>query len=277
MAALARLPPLLLAAALAWPAGALRDADAEYPASLVAAAEKALQPGRTSARQEEPEPTVVSGRKRGPDPIGTIAEPEPTVVSGRKRGPDPVGTIAEPEPSVVSGRKRGAEPVYTIDDSAPSAPAVPKARLPECFNFNVIYSHDMKGQARTVTSNPQSCLERCRSTAGCSYYSWYPDGGCHLQDETAAQGSRWWGWAMGGQAQCESCFSPEMRIDTDLPGSRRTHEKTAAKCQERCAGEKGCAYFTYWHDGGCHLHGEKSVMVPGKGVMAGPRTCPQPA
>jgi hypothetical protein len=34
---------------------------------------------------------------------------------------------------------------------------------------------------------------------------------------------------------------------------RESQVKSALECQARCAAIQGCAHFTYWPDGGCHL------------------------
>ena len=42
---------------------------------------------------------------------------------------------------------------------------------------------DMPGQGRSVTKTWGDCRNRCRQVDGCAYYSWWPDGGCHIQSE----------------------------------------------------------------------------------------------
>ena len=44
---------------------------------------------------------------------------------------------------------------------------------------------DMAGQKRTVTDSAGACQDRCLNTEGCSYFSWWADGGCHIQDSSA--------------------------------------------------------------------------------------------
>ena len=44
---------------------------------------------------------------------------------------------------------------------------------------------DMSGEDRTVTDSASACQDRCLNTDGCSYFSWWDDGGCHLQDSSA--------------------------------------------------------------------------------------------
>ena len=47
----------------------------------------------------------------------------------------------------------------------------------------------MAGQEleRTDESDASTCQTRCQDTTGCSFFSFWPDGGCHLQDDTAVR------------------------------------------------------------------------------------------
>mmetsp|Transcript_46129 Transcript_46129/g.142705 ORF Transcript_46129/g.142705 Transcript_46129/m.142705 type:complete len:118 (+) Transcript_46129:349-702(+) len=61
----------------------------------------------------------------------------------------------------------------------------------------------------------------------------------------------------------------------DLPiHDARSHADSADQCQERCARMQGCAFFTFWHDGGCHLHSENAHPKQAVGAIAGPKACP---
>ncbi|CAE7233164.1 unnamed protein product [Symbiodinium natans] len=44
---------------------------------------------------------------------------------------------------------------------------------------------NMPGQSRTDTENWQDCQRRCLKVTGCSHFSYWQDGGCHLQDSSA--------------------------------------------------------------------------------------------
>jgi len=44
---------------------------------------------------------------------------------------------------------------------------------------------DMAGQGRSVEDHWTSCQSRCQAIPGCEYFTWWFDGGCHLQDSTA--------------------------------------------------------------------------------------------
>jgi len=44
---------------------------------------------------------------------------------------------------------------------------------------------DMAGARRSVSQTVKGCQERCASTTGCKHFSFWHDGGCHLQDGRA--------------------------------------------------------------------------------------------
>jgi hypothetical protein len=45
----------------------------------------------------------------------------------------------------------------------------------------------MAEQERTDESDASTCQARCQDTTDCSFFSFWPDGGCHLQDDTAVR------------------------------------------------------------------------------------------
>lgn len=48
----------------------------------------------------------------------------------------------------------------------------------------------------------------------------------------------------------------------DMSGQGRSVEKTLQKCHDRCEGIEGCAKFSYWADGGCHMNSEGHTERP---------------
>ena len=44
---------------------------------------------------------------------------------------------------------------------------------------------DMPGQSKSLENGAVDCQSRCKNTAGCSYFSFWEDGTCHLQDSDA--------------------------------------------------------------------------------------------
>jgi len=54
----------------------------------------------------------------------------------------------------------------------------------------------------------------------------------------------------------------------------RTTETSIEQCQARCAMQDGCAYYTYWPDGGCNLQDSSATLTDdGSGAIAAPVTC----
>lgn len=73
-----------------------------------------------------------------------------------------------------------------------------------------------------------------------------------------------------------SCFQSGYRyMPLDMRGHGRTEESTAEQCQARCAATFGCAYFSYWADGGCHLQDSSAVPEEWAAATSGPATCGQ--
>jgi len=72
-----------------------------------------------------------------------------------------------------------------------------------------------------------------------------------------------------------NCFQENMGYKPlDMPGQQRSHEDNAAACQARCARTPGCAHFTFWGDGGCHLQNSAANAEKQNGLTAGPPQCP---
>ena len=43
----------------------------------------------------------------------------------------------------------------------------------------------MPGQDRSKEASASACQTRCQQTEGCGFFSWWGDGGCHLQSPSA--------------------------------------------------------------------------------------------
>lgn len=74
------------------------------------------------------------------------------------------------------------------------------------------------------------------------------------------------------------CYKSGMSVrPLDFGDNVRTFTESAAECQQRCAKTKGCAYFSWWPDGGCHVSDSSSKMVADPwGAVSGPVACPEP-
>merc|ERR1712216_528089 len=123
-----------------------------------------------------------------------------------------------------------------------------------------------------MEASDTACQSRCANTKGCNYFTFWPDGGCHIQDSNAQLRS----FAALGSLQPSATHGPalcaviEVACATtgsdmyaspgstewsgmDMSGQDRTMEASDTACQSRCANTKGCNYFTFWPDGGCHI------------------------
>jgi hypothetical protein len=55
-----------------------------------------------------------------------------------------------------------------------------------CFTEKQQYNPiNMAGQGRTTETSAKACQTRCSNTPNCAYFSYWPNGGCHLQDAAA--------------------------------------------------------------------------------------------
>eukprot|EP00434_Breviolum_minutum_P007414 symbB.v1.2.006545.t1/scaffold388.1/size215153/6 len=69
---------------------------------------------------------------------------------------------------------------------AQGAVRIEETLLAECYEHDSGYEPmNMPGQDRIALNNINECQERCKSTAGCVHFTWWSDGGCHLQDQKA--------------------------------------------------------------------------------------------
>lgn len=74
---------------------------------------------------------------------------------------------------------------YSACPNPPCSDYVDPAPLCGQVNFKRTPIDGVSGQGRSVESSWQECQERCASVAGCSYFSYWPNGGCHLQSASA--------------------------------------------------------------------------------------------
>lgn len=62
---------------------------------------------------------------------------------------------------------------------------------------------NMQGQRRSMEETIDACQERCASVEGCEFYSYWPDGGCHLQSGEARDRLRHAQHVIAGPRICE--------------------------------------------------------------------------
>merc|ERR1712151_833681 len=67
----------------------------------------------------------------------------------------------------------------------------------------------------------------------------------------------------------------------NMDGHRRTMAGSPKECQARCANVTGCAHFTFWVDGGCHIQDQNAkasntnASNGGYAELSGPAKCPE--
>ncbi|CAE7363065.1 hypothetical protein AK812_SmicGene38208 [Symbiodinium microadriaticum] len=133
-----------------------------------------------------------------------------------------------------------------------------------CSTWNKFYKQnngdaDMPGQGRSHEKNADACRERCKTVRGCQHYSFWKDGGCHLQNWDSHRKWKRNSGIMTGPPVC--CARPSSSIKKDMSGQGRSGEAEYMGCWNRCKRVKGCRYFTYYgKDGGCHL-GDRNVGI----------------
>ncbi|CAE7532942.1 ANK1 [Symbiodinium sp. CCMP2592] len=158
---------------------------------------------------------------------------------------------------------------------------VPQVRPDLCFQKGLTFRPlNMRKQGRSQEPEALSCQRRCAKVFGCAHFSYWTDGGCHLQDEEAKlEGSD---GVISGPASCllqpahrgaGGCLTEGVSYDPlDMKGQSRT-SGSLAKCQQRCAGVSGCVHFSFWSDGGCHLQDARAVAKGSPGAMSGRPNC----
>lgn len=142
---------------------------------------------------------------------------------------------------------------------------------------NVREPADLRGMPRTQEDNVTMCHARCAYAKACCYFTfWGGDGGCHLQD-CGARLVPSTDNVSTGPVRCDQvdCFETAKEyLPRDMPGHERTFETSASTCQEHCQLTAGCCHFSFWPDGGCHLHACNATPTVGNwDTISGPRQC----
>eukprot|EP00429_Kryptoperidinium_foliaceum_P061161 CAMPEP_0176098434 /NCGR_PEP_ID=MMETSP0120_2-20121206/49354_1 /TAXON_ID=160619 /ORGANISM="Kryptoperidinium foliaceum, Strain CCMP 1326" /LENGTH=456 /DNA_ID=CAMNT_0017432441 /DNA_START=46 /DNA_END=1412 /DNA_ORIENTATION=+ len=123
-----------------------------------------------------------------PDPVATARRESPPRVAPSMSPSAPPGAAGRPS---LEPRRAHATPTTTTTTTTTTTSAAPTLqelrRQAPCF-FEGAYYHpvNMIGHGRSDAATPSRCQERCARTPGCAHFSWWPDGGCHLQEYAAA-------------------------------------------------------------------------------------------
>jgi len=79
-----------------------------------------------------------------------------------------------------------------------------------------------------------------------------------------------------GAATAAPCFHSDIYYSPkDMLFKYRSYEATAEACQARCKRTNGCAHFSFWPDGGCHVQASyaRAKHNSNDGVISGPPEC----
>eukprot|EP00445_Apocalathium_hangoei_P079935 CAMPEP_0204179470 /NCGR_PEP_ID=MMETSP0361-20130328/50179_1 /ASSEMBLY_ACC=CAM_ASM_000343 /TAXON_ID=268821 /ORGANISM="Scrippsiella Hangoei, Strain SHTV-5" /LENGTH=654 /DNA_ID=CAMNT_0051138733 /DNA_START=10 /DNA_END=1970 /DNA_ORIENTATION=- len=222
--------------------------------------------------------------------LTTSTEPSAFSMRGQPLYGYPAGTAtAGATRSVKVGTTRAGSSTFAPTTSVPTTTtsavpgggqtsASPKDAI-KCFDAGVFYGPqpNMLGQEKSVEEDALSCQARCSITPSCTFFTFWPDGGCHLQDSTALAQTTQHGVVAGAVACIAPCFASNVFYGpvANMPGTEKTSETNAAACQARCAATAGCTHFTFWPDGGCHLTDNTAMQVSTQqAAEAGPPKCP---
>lgn len=77
-----------------------------------------------------------------------------------------------------------------------------------CTEYQYYNPNDMTGQRRSVEPSVEACRERCEGVTDCTKFSWWADGGCHVNDDhqTPRASPRNWPRSLSGPK--EECGHP---------------------------------------------------------------------
>ena len=80
-------------------------------------------------------------------------------------------------------------PMYPYSSSMRAMPASMFSGSAGCLEEDSRYSPlgDVNGEGRTDESDATACQARCLGVAGCSFFSFWADGGCHLSSSAATK------------------------------------------------------------------------------------------
>lgn len=149
----------------------------------------------------------------------------------------------------------------------------------QCFDSGISYGPlpDMLGQVQSQEPNAAACQGRCLTTPRCTYFTYWPDGRCHVQDASAIAQNAMKGDVVSGPPSCKApCFAKNMYYgpSPNMIGQAKSVEPSALACQARCVATSECAHFSYWPDGGCHLQDVSATQVAThEATLAGPKQC----
>merc|ERR1719384_577625 len=145
----------------------------------------------------------------------------------------------------------------------------------------------MAGQGVTTLGSREQCRQRCQNTGGCAHFTFFNNGNCHLHDQTASRQQV--ASATSGEPNCQQsnqqtnqgqsngnqCYSDGSGYTPDMPGQGVSNSGSGEQCNQRCRNTAGCAHFTYFNNGNCHLHSQGATRSQVGAGYSGSPNCRQ--
>lgn len=100
---------------------------------------------------------------------------------------------------------------------------------------------DFDGHERSVETSVQGCKQRCENTDGCVKFSYWMDGGCHLQDDTSnlvTTPSDWTRSISGPVHECGNELS-RTQTTTEFPFAKVFTSNASRSCYDMFATDEG--------------------------------------
>jgi len=122
-----------------------------------------------------------------------------------------------------------------------------------CYESNRKYSPiDMRGEGRTFQTSAAECQRHCDSVTGCEHFSFWNDGGCHLQDSASSAQAA--GGVTAGPPNCQGenwvkvassgwCYRHDQWSANAVAES--THAGSLTACKNFCLSKEWCKYVTF--------------------------------
>ena len=171
-------------------------------------------------------------------PAGSASAPASPPPSPEANAPPPAEPAQSPPPRPLVASERPREPPGGATAAAAALPEE-KSR-PLCVEVDTSYEPlDMVGQSQSREPSMLACQQRCARTFGCTHFTYWMDGGCHLQDENShafAETGKW-NRPSAGPATCDGwvapppseerawCYEPDARYEPlNMAGQERSVE-----------------------------------------------------
>lgn len=163
-----------------------------------------------------------------------------------------------------------------------SAPAAASNNTGACFEYGVDYTgYDIL--TLSGVGSPSLCMESCAQSSDCAFWSWVSNTSiCYLKSSVALINRNLNENAISGPKSClveGKCFS--VGVDYagyDISSVEDKDVASAKACQELCAREPQCAFFSYkTSTKGCYLKTSSAPFgsTDNSDVISGPRECPE--